>query len=804
MVSSSTTTKPASNGEAETEERCSVEEVALVVPETDDPTLPVMTFRAWVLGLASCIILIFLNTFFIYRTQPLTISAILMQIGVLPIGKFMAATLPTKQYTVFGRWSFSLNPGPFNIKEHVIITVMANCGVSIGGGDAYSIGAITVMKAYYKQSVNFLCALLIVLTTQILGYGWAGMLRKYLVDPVEMWWPSNLAQVSLFRALHEKETKAQGMTRMKFFLIFMAASFAYYLFPGYLFPILTFFSWVCWAWPHSITAQQIGSGYHGLGVGAFTLDWAGISAYHGSPLVTPFSSILNVMIGFIMFIYIIVPICYWKFNTFDAHKFPIFSNQLFTSSGHKYDTTKILTPQYELNIPAYEKYSKLYLSPLFALSIGSGFARFTATLTHVALFHGSDIWKQSKSAVKNVKLDIHAKLMKSYKQVPQWWFLILLVGSIVLSLLMTFVWKEDVQLPWWGMLFAFGLAWIVTLPIGVIQATTNQQPGYDIIAQFIIGYVLPGKPIANLLFKIYGRISTIHALSFLADLKLGHYMKIPPRCMYTAQLVGTLVSGTVNLAVAWWMLGSIENICDVEALHPESPWTCPKFRVTFDASVIWGLIGPERLFGPGGLYRNLVWLFLIGAVLPVPVWILSKIFPDKKWIPLINIPVISYGFAGMPPATPTNIASWIITGTIFNYFVFKYRKTWWQRYNYVLSAALDAGTAFMGVLLFFALQNEGKNVNWWGSKPDHCPLASCPTAPGFNLKNLKCSGPFTQLSALLMRKLQGTNLHLRYPNLLPPMVAQHRFDYENLSSVCSGGASSGAKLVIQCYKEYFI
>ncbi|KAI3456583.1 hypothetical protein Pfo_013246 [Paulownia fortunei] len=730
MVSSSSTSKTASNGEAAEEERCSIEEVALVVPETDDPSLPVMTFRAWVLGLASCIILIFLNTFFIYRTQPLSISAILMQIAVLPVGKFMAATLPEKEYTVFGRWSFNLNPGPFNIKEHVIITVMANCGVSIGGGDAYSIGAITVMKAYYKQSLNFLCALLIVLTTQILGYGWAGMLRKYLVDPVEMWWPSNLAQVSLFRALHERESKTEGMTRMRFFLICMTASFVYYLFPGYLFQILTFFSWVCWVWPHSITAQQIGSGYHGLGVGAFTLDWAGISAYHGSPLVTPFSSILNVMIGFIMFIYIIIPICYWKFNTFDARKFPIFSNQLFTSTGHKYDTTKILTPQYDLNIPAYENYSKLYLSPLFALSIGSGFARFTATLTHVALFHGSDIWKQSKSAVKNMKLDIHAKLMKSYKQVPQWWFLVLLVGSIALSLLMSFVWKEDVQLRWWGMLFAFGLAWIVTLPIGVIQATTNQQPGYDIIAQFIIGYVLPGKPIANLLFKIYGRISTIHALSFLADLKLGHYMKIPPRCMFTAQLVGTLVAGTVNLGVAWWMLGSIENICDVDALHPESPWTCPKFRVTFDASVIWGLIGPERLFGPGGMYRNLVWLFLIGAVLPVPVWILSKIFPDKKWIPLINIPVISYGFAGMPPATPTNIASWIITGTIFNYFVFKYRKTWWQRYNYVLSAALDAGTAFMGVLLFFALQNEGKNVKWWGSEPDHCPLASCPTAPG--------------------------------------------------------------------------
>ncbi|XP_023520807.1 oligopeptide transporter 3-like [Cucurbita pepo subsp. pepo] len=720
-------------GELPSEERCSVEEVALVVPETDDPTLPVMTFRSWVLGLVSCCLLIFLNTFFTYRSQPLAISAILMQIAVLPIGRFMASTLPNRDFHFF-RWKFSLNPGPFNMKEHVIITIFANCGISYGGGDAYSIGAITVMKAYYKQGLNFFLALLIVLTTQILGYGWAGMLRRYLVDPVEMWWPANLAQVSLFRALHETEDRSKGMTRMKFFLIFMGASFVYYVFPGYLLQILSFFSWVCWVWPRSITAQQIGSSQSGLGLGAFSFDWAGISAYHGSPLVTPWSSILNVGVGFVMFIYIILPVCYWKFNTFDARKFPIFSNKLFTRTGHKYDITKVLTPKFDLNVAAYNNYSKLYLSPLFALSIGSGFARFTATLTHVALFHGRDIWKQSRTAIKNAKLDIHAKLMQNYKQVPEWWFLILLFGSTVISLLMSIVWKDIVQLPWWGMLFAFVMAWIVTLPIGVIQATTNQQPGYDIIAQLIIGYILPGKPIANLLFKIYGRISTVHALSFLSDLKLGHYMKIPPRCMYTAQLVGTLVAGTINLAVAWWMLDNIENICDTEALQPDSPWTCPKYRVTFDASVIWGLIGPRRLFGPGGLYRNLVWLFLIGAVLPIPIWALSKAFPEKKWIALINIPVISYGFAGMPPATPTNIASWLITGTIFNYFVFRYHKRWWQKYNYVLSAALDAGTAFMGVLLFIVLQNEGHNLRWWGSQPDHCPLAQCPTAPGIVVK----------------------------------------------------------------------
>lgn len=204
--------------------------------------------------------------------------------------------------------------------------------------------------------------------------------------------------------------------------------------------------------------------------------------------------------------------------------------------------------------------------------------------------------------------------------------------------------------------------------------------------------------------------------------------------MRILQLVGTLVAGTVNLAVAWWMMEGIKNICDIEGLNPNSPWTCPKHKFTFSVSILWGLIGPRRLFGPGGLYRNLLWLFLVGAILPVPIWILTKRFPEKKWISLINIPVITYGCAGMPPATPTNIASWLVTGTIFNYFVFRYRKRWWQKYNYILSAALDAGTAFMGILIFFAFENRHKSIDWWGSELDHCPLATCPTAPGIVVK----------------------------------------------------------------------
>jgi OPT family oligopeptide transporter len=166
-------------------ERYPVEEVALVVPETDDPSTPVMTFRAWTLGLTSCVVLIFLNTFFTYRTQPLTISGILAQILVLPVGRFMASVLPDREVKLLGGrlGSFNLNPGPFNIKEHVIITIFANCGVSFGGGDAYSIGAITVMKAYYKQTLSFVCALLLVLTTQVRWLLCILIIRAWLLAP---------------------------------------------------------------------------------------------------------------------------------------------------------------------------------------------------------------------------------------------------------------------------------------------------------------------------------------------------------------------------------------------------------------------------------------------------------------------------------------------------------------------------------------------------------------------------------------------------------------------------------------------
>jgi hypothetical protein len=44
-----------------------------------------------------------------------------------PAGKFLEKVLPTRQFTTFG-YTWSLNPGKFNMKEHMMITIMANVG----------------------------------------------------------------------------------------------------------------------------------------------------------------------------------------------------------------------------------------------------------------------------------------------------------------------------------------------------------------------------------------------------------------------------------------------------------------------------------------------------------------------------------------------------------------------------------------------------------------------------------------------------------------------------------------------------
>ena len=63
------------------------------------------------------------------------------------------------------------------------------------------------------------------------------------------------------------------------------------------------------------------------------------------------------------------------------------------------------------------------------------------------------------------------------------------------------------------------------------------------------------------MFKNYGFIAMQQALYFSQDLKLGHYMKIPPRTMFSSQLVASVWSAIVQVSIMNWALSNIPEIC---------------------------------------------------------------------------------------------------------------------------------------------------------------------------------------------------------------------------------------------------
>lgn len=94
---------------------------------------------------------------------------------------------------------------------------------------------------------------------------------------------------------------------------------------------------------------------------------------------------------------------------------------------------------------------------------------------HVETVLGRSIRRQTKATVRDQIGDVHTRLMKkNYAVVPQWWFQVMLVLVLGLSIFTCEGFGQQLQLPYWGVLSAAGLAFFFTLPIGIITATTNQ------------------------------------------------------------------------------------------------------------------------------------------------------------------------------------------------------------------------------------------------------------------------------------------------------------------------------------------
>lgn len=74
------------------------------------------------------------------------------------------------------------------------------------------------------------------------------------------------------------------------------------------------------------------------------------------------------------------------------------------------------------------------------------------------------------------------------------------------------------------------------------------------------------------------------AMMFTQDLKLGHYIKVPPRASFLAQLVATLLAGILQVGVKEALFATVKDICTE---GQNSMLTCPHNHVLFSASTIW-------------------------------------------------------------------------------------------------------------------------------------------------------------------------------------------------------------------------
>ncbi|KAH6879423.1 OPT oligopeptide transporter protein-domain-containing protein [Thelonectria olida] len=703
-------------------------EVRAVVSNKDDPSTPAGTIRAWVIGLTFVVLQSFINQLFSVRQPSIRIQAPVIQLLSYPLGKAWERWVPIGEFTLFGS-AHKLNPGHFNQKEHMLVSIMANVSTSLP--HSRYIIFTSWLKKYFDLpfAADFGFQICISLAMNLMGFGLAGLARRFLVYPSFCIWPRSLATVALNQSLHNEENgnptvlgplkRMYTMSRYKFFLIAFGAMFVWFWFPEHIASALSLFNWLAWISPNNFNLTAITGVKKGLGFNPLpTFDW-NIATYNVDPLLVPFHVTMNMFIGTLLGGITIIAM-YWS-NTYFTGYLPINTNTMFDNTGSKYNVSSILDENGLLDEAKYLAYSRVYIA---ASSI-----TYYAVISYAALYHWNDIklgfkslwWSFTKKRNVDSFKDIHTRLMEKYHEVPEWWYLILNIVGIALGIASVAGWPTHTSVG--TVFFGIALAILFTIPTGIIFATTGIEVEFNVLAEFIGGAWQPGNALAMNFFKGFGYVTVAHALDFANDLKLGHYLKIPQRQTFWCQTVATIVSAFVCTGVMNFQITRIPDICETDQ---KDKFSCPGVESYFTAAVLFGSLAPRRVFGQGAQYTALLAAFPVGLAFPIIYYYATRKLPRTHWLTKIHPVVIfsgghtwsPYNLAYMWPAVVPGWLSWVV--------VRKRYLAFWSKYNYVLSAAFQTGVALAAVVIFFAVSYHGADIDWIGNNADQgCEAEAC-------------------------------------------------------------------------------
>lgn len=300
--------------------------------------------------------------------------------------------------------------------------------------------------------------------------------------------------------------------------------------------------------------------------------------------------------------------------------------------------------------------------------------------------------------------------MQRYKEVPEWWYGVCLLVAIAFGVAGVAAYPTNTSpgVVFYGLL----LCLIFIVPVGIVKSMTGIEVTLNVLAEFIGGAWVEGNATSLNFFKSFGYVTCAHAIWFTNDLKMAHYIKIPPRQTFWAQMMATLVSTLVCTAILNFQM-SLPNICTAEAPFR---FTCPGINTFFTASVMWGTIGPSRVFGAGAPYTATLIGWPLGIVIAGGIYYIQRRFPKNAVLRQIHPVVMVYGpinwapynLSYFLPALPIGYLSWVYTKQ--RYLAF------WAKYNFVLSAAWSVAIAICALICFFALQYNGIELpEWWGN-----------------------------------------------------------------------------------------
>ncbi|THV44939.1 hypothetical protein BGAL_0554g00060 [Botrytis galanthina] len=706
-------------------------QVRRIVSLEDDPTEPTITFRYFLLTLLFVAPGAFLSQMSHFRTTSAPYSVFFVQICSNYVGVWLAKILPAKTVWLPFGGSFSLNPGPWGTKEHVLVTISAASGATYN----LAYAPISIAELYFGITINPAVAIFFMWSVVYIGYSFAAIARQFLLYDPQYPWYQALCQTALFETQKKQRQHPSRVSKkqMRVFFGVLAGITLWQFLPEFVFPMLGSLAFLCWVAPKNKVANFMGSGLGGMGFLNLTLDWSSIASLSNSNslFVTPWWTQVIIFLAFVVNCWILLPAAKW--GSLGSWKLELMSNRLFMENGTSYPTTKLITPQATLNETAYEEYGPIYVGTQQLWNMFFDYAAYTSGISWICFFGFTQIRDTLKKLNARRKNKVEGEtinhqygdqlnvLQRSYKEVPWWWSLILFLVTFVV--MMVILGTGNLFIPLWTYFIAVLTGVVVVVPLGWLYALSNFQLPIGTFNELLYGLMVNAvdghkNPSGASVYSSLAGDAWYRAQLMLQDQKIGHYMHIPPRDTFFAQVFGCFIGIPINYGVVKWVLSSKADYLSGAATDPTHQWTGQGLATTLTTSTQYVLIGPLRLFQLP-IFEPLPYGFLVGAICPPIIYVLHRRFPKAKFH-LFNTTIFFSGLSTFYGNISTGYTSSIIGGFIVAYWAYRYRYEMWARYNYILAAAFDAGFN-LNMLLIFLFFGAGKVVtmpNWWGNNAD--------------------------------------------------------------------------------------